>query len=67
MDEKSNALGATSTVKVITNVENKATFRTTTSNRELISMAECISGDRGKVHYMLCLRDSKSSQPGQRY
>ncbi len=48
IDEKSNALKATSTVKVITNVENKATFRTTTSNREWVSMAECISGDGEK-------------------
>ncbi len=40
MDEKDNALGATSTVKVITNEKNKATFRTTTSNRECVSMVE---------------------------
>ncbi len=48
MNEKNNLLEATSRVKVITYVEIKATFWTLISNREWVSMTECIFGDREK-------------------
>ena len=48
MDEKGNALGPTSRVKVITHADNKSSFCPTTTNREWVSMIEVISGDRKK-------------------